>query len=89
MPKIIEETVLKFDKDFAYQDKVQSDIPLADMHDWLRQALTEVATAQREADKAVLEGMKRSKWEEHNVGGQEYPLQVFNFALDEAISKIV
>lgn len=35
-----------------------------------------------------VEKMKRTKWEEPAVSGQEYPLQVFNFSLSEVIALI-
>lgn len=34
---------------------------------------------------AIVEGMKRSKWEEPAIPGQQYPLQVFNFALTQVL----
>lgn len=56
---------------------------------FFRQALTEVATAQREADKAVLEGMKIKPGYVLNMREENNPVQVHNAALDQAIEKLV
>jgi len=46
-----EELVEEFDKKFAHQDHVQNEIPLADMHDWLRTALSRHADAVMETER--------------------------------------
>ncbi len=79
-----EEILREFDKLYAYQDRVSDEIPLADMHDWLRTALKEY----RQSLVEEIEKMKPGENVQGNNKEADAMLVGWDAALDAVIKKL-